>query len=125
MLKIVGTEIKITRGDSGIIPVSATNYDNTDYTFKVGDTVRFKVFKNKDCGCVVLQKDVEIKTETTIVNVELTGADTRIGELIIKPTEYWYEVELNPDTKPETIIGYDEEGAKLFTLYPEGGDLND
>ena len=123
MLKIVGTEIRMTRGDTGVLSVSALNDDNTDYTFKVGDIVRFKVFKAKDCGCVELQKDVEVKTEGTTVDIELTGTDTTIGEIISKPTTYWYEVELNPETNRQTIIGYDDvTGAKLFTIYPEGGE---
>jgi hypothetical protein len=121
MFKIEGSTIKVTRGDIGVVPVSAKNGD-TDYTFQVGEIVRFKVFKNKDCGCVELQKDVAVETETTEVVIPLVKEDTKIGELISKPVTYWYEVELNPDTDPQTIIGYDDEGAKLFVLYPEGGD---
>lgn len=121
MFKIEGSTIKATRGDIGIVPVSAKNGD-TDYTFQVGEIVRFKVFKNKDCGCVELQKDVTVETETTEVIIPLVKEDTKIGELISKPVTYWYEVELNPDTNPQTIISYDDEGAKLFVLYPEGGD---
>ena len=125
MLKIVGTEIRMTRGDVAAFSVSTKNGDE-DYVFQVGDIVRFKVFKNKDCGCVELQKDVEVKEEATTVDINLTKEDTKIGELVNKPTTYWYEVELNPETNPQTIIGYDDEtGAKLFTLYPEGGDVND
>ena len=26
------------------------------------------------------------------------------------------------DTQPQTIIGYDEDGAKVFRLFPEGAD---
>ena len=123
MFKIEESTIKITRGDIGVLTVAAKNDDETDYIFKAGDILRLKVFKNKDCSCVELQKDVAIETETTEVAVKLTKEDTKIGELISKPVTYWYEVELNPDTNPQTIIGYDDEaGAKLFILYPEGGD---
>lgn len=124
MFKIDGTtkQISLTRGDAAAIDITAKNPDGTDYAFLVGDIVRFKVFKNKDCGCVVLQKDTEIKEQSTTVKVDLTKADTKIGEIISKPSAYWYEVELNPDTNPQTIIGYDEDGAKVFMLYPEGGD---
>ena len=112
--------IHITRGDAAVISVGA-NIDGTAYTFKNGDIVRFKVFGKKDCEEVVLQKDVEA-TEGNAVEISLTGEDTKIGEVISKPVEYWYEVELNPDTYPQTFIGYDENGAKVFKLYPEGGD---
>lgn len=116
-------EIVMTRGDSAIIPITAKNRDGSDYIFKTNEVVRFKVFKNKDCGCVELQKDITVDKETSIVNVPLTKTDTKIGELISKPTIYWYEVELNPDTEPQTIIGYTlEKGAAIFTLLPEGGD---
>jgi len=46
----------------------------------------------------------------------------KIGDVINKPTDYWYEIEINPETKPQTIIGYDENGEKILKLYPEGSD---
>ena len=112
--------INITRGDAAEFSVGA-NIGATSYEFKTGDVVRFKVFGKKDCEEVVLQKDVEITTPTSAAKVSLTGQDTTIGQVISKPVEYWYEVELNPETHPQTIIGYDDNGAKVFKLYPEGG----
>lgn len=115
--------IEITRGDILPLRISALNEDKTDYTFKIGDVVRFKVYKAKDCGCVELQKDIVVEALATKVDIYITGEETKIGELINKPINYWYEVELNPDTEPQTIIGYTrDEGAKVFTLLPEGGD---
>jgi hypothetical protein len=102
--------------------VTAKTSDGNPYTFQKGDVVRFKVFKRRDCGCVELQKDTVVEEEATEVTVFLSTDDTKIGEVISKPTIYWYEVEMNPNTKPQTIIGYDEEGEKLFVLYPEGSD---
>ena len=124
MFKIDGTtkQISLTRGDAAVIDVTASNPDGTSYVFLAGDIVRFKVFKNKDCGCVVIQKDTEVREESTTVQIDLTKADTKIGDVISKPTTYWYEMELNPETNPQTIIGYDEDGAKVFMLYPEGGE---
>ena len=57
---------------------------------------------------------------TTSVDLSLDSTETTIGDIINKPVEYWYEIQLNPDTEPQTIIGYDENGAKIFKLYPEG-----
>lgn len=114
--------IHITRGDIGAISLGATNADGSEFTFKVDDVVRFKVFKSKDCQCVELEKDVIVGEEGTNVLISLQSEDTKIGEVINKPTDYWYEVEVNPETAPQTIIGYDEEGAKIFRLYPEGSD---
>ena len=52
--------------------------------------------------------------------ISLNKEDTTIGDIINTPIDYWYEVQLNPETNPQTIIGYDENGAKIFRLYPEG-----
>lgn len=112
--------INITRGDIGILSISAKNEDKTDYEFQVGDIVRLGIFDVKNYSNVILQKDVAVVEETTSVDLALSSEDTTIGNIINKPTDYWYEVQLNPDTAPQTIIGYDEEGAKIFRLYPEG-----
>ena len=119
MFKIENKQIHITRGDIGCLNISAKNEDGTDYEFQVGDIVRFTVYKKKDCNSVQLMKDVAVETISTNVEVNLTSDDTKIGDVINIPTDYWYEVELNPETKPQTIIGYDVDGPKLFTLYPE------
>lgn len=112
--------ISLTRGDAAFFTVSALN-DGEMHTFKAGDVVRFKVFEKKACHCVELQKDVRVTSDTEAVSFELTADDTKIGDEISKPTDYWYEVEVNPETQPQTIIGYDEDGAKVLRLYPEGG----
>lgn len=122
MFEVKGTTIMITRGDVGTLQVSALNDDNTDYVFKIGDIVRIKVFEKENCANVVMQKDVEVKEEGTTVDVSLRSEDTKIGEIINKKEIYWYEVELNPDAAPQTIIANDRDGEKKFILYPEGGD---
>ena len=114
--------IYVTRGDIVFFEVSAID-DDVPYSFKPGDIVRFKVFGKKDAENVVLQKDFPVVDLTQIVQIYLDKEDTKIGEVISKPKDYWYEVELNPDTAPQTIIGYDEDGAKVFKLYPEGDDI--
>jgi hypothetical protein len=113
--------IYLTRGDAVSITLNAQD-NGESYTFRAGDLVRFKVFEKKACHCVVLQKDVRVENNVEAVTIALTAEDTKIGEEISKPTDYWYEVELNPEIQPQTIIGYDEDGAKVFRLYPEGGD---
>ena len=126
MLKVSNNKIMINRGDIAVLTVTAQNEDDgTNYVFKVGDVVRLKVVENGDVESVVLQKDVEVRFESTSVDISLISEDTKIGDYINRPTKYWYEVELNPDTAPQTIIGYDDAGAKLFVLYPEGGMAND
>jgi hypothetical protein len=57
------------------------------------------------------------------VTIFLDGKDTKFEDLISKPKDYWYEVELNPDAHPQTIIGYGEDGPVLFKLFPEGAEV--
>jgi hypothetical protein len=114
--------IYATRGDVGGLYVEAT-IGGAPYTFRGGDVVRFKAFGKKDCKNVVLQKDVIVAEDTTRVEIILDGNETKIGDVISKPVDYWYEVELNPETEQQTIIGYDDDGAKIFKLFPEGMDV--
>lgn len=113
--------IYITRGDSAVFSVSSDG----ERKFQPDDVVRFTIYAKKNCNDVVLQKDVEVSEETDRVDFLLTESDTKIGNVISKPTDYWYEVELNPFTNPQTIIGYDDDGAKIFKLFPEGADASD
>lgn len=114
--------IHLTRGDTAVLEISALQQDETYHTFQPGDIVRFRILEKGDCGNVELAKDVQIVEETTKVAVSLSSEETRLGEIINKPKDYWYEVELNPETVPQTIIGYDATGPKVFRLYPEGAD---
>lgn len=116
--------IYCTRGDVVMLSVTADE-NGVNYIFQPGDVVRMKVFEKKDCQCVVMQKDVIIEETTDKVDILLTGQETRICEVISKPKDFWYEVELNPETNPQTIIGYDEDGPKVFKMFPEGKELED
>ena len=108
--------IYLTRGDSATITFPIT------HSFKVGDIVRFQVFKKKDCSEILLRKDFAITEASDKLTISLDGSETKLIEMINKPTDLWYEVEVNPGEKSETIIGYDEDGAKVLTLFPEGND---
>jgi len=113
--------IYLTRGDVAVIDITVSTPDNTEYIFSTGDVVRFQVFEKGRPDVVVLTKEVNISSETSVVSISLEHKDTKIGELISKPKDYWYEIELNPDTRPQTIIGYDNNGPRIFRLFPEGG----
>ena len=91
------------------------------YTFEVGDIVRLCVFEKKKHESVVLVKDTPVTDKTSLVQIYLNSNDTRIGDIINKPVDYWYEIEINPETAPQTIIGYDNNGPKIFRIFPEGG----
>lgn len=115
------SSIYVTRGDIAVIPVSAKK-DGKPYTFRAGEVLRLKVFVKKDADSVVLQKDFPVTANAQTVELFLDEKDTKFGEVISKPRDYWYEVELNPFDNPQTLIGYDEDGAKVFRLFPEGAD---
>lgn len=111
--------IYVTRGDMVFFPVKAKNELTGDYyEFQTGDVVQFKICAKKNAGDVVLEKLFHVGLNTDAVGIVLYGDETTIGDVISKPTDYWYSVTLNPDTNPQTIIGYDEDGAKLFRLFP-------
>lgn len=114
--------ISITRGDAVTFTVSA-DIDGERRLFVPGDVVRIKVFEKKNAENVVLQKDFAITYEQEYVAIYLSGKDTKIGDVISKAVDYWYEIELNPFTDPQTIVGYDEDGPKVFKLFPEGNDI--
>ena len=113
--------ISITRGDTAIIEVRVDNASGGKYIFQPGDIVRLKVFNKKRHDSIVICKEVSVTEVAETVDLLLTTDDTKIGGIINKPVDYWYEVELNPYTIPQTILGYDDDGAKIFRLYPEGG----
>lgn len=120
--------IHLTRGDGGVIDVNATIPSSDEetppepYIFTADDVVRFRVMEKSHYDNVVLEKDAdEITGSTEYVTITLTKEDTKIGDIINKPKDYAYEIELNPDSDmPNTIIGYDNEGHKIFRLFPEG-----
>lgn len=118
---IDGTTIKINRGNTLplklVIPISHTE----NYVFQVGDEIMFGVYANKKMSEeALLLKRYTVDTETEEFEFTISANDMKIGDLIDKPTDYWYEIELNGD---QTILGYDEDGAKILRLFPEGSEV--
>lgn len=126
MAKVDGKfNIEINRGSMLSLNIKTTNLtDGTPYIFQKDDVVRFKIMEKNKCENVILQKDVIVGETSENVPLTVPSEEMRIGDIISKPVEYWYEVELNPD-KPSavTILGYTKAGGpKILTLTPEGGD---
>lgn len=115
--------IYVTRGDIVFFSVSAED-DGKPYKFQPGDVVRISVYGKKNCEDVVIQEDFPVTEVCENVPIYLGKEHTTIGEIINKPKDYWYEVELNPDEAPQTIIGYNEDGPVLFKLFPEGMEID-
>ncbi len=103
--------IEINRGDAGTIKLT-----NKNGNFNVGDTIKFSIVERKNYNIVMFQKKYVVEEESDTFYLTLTSEDTKIGDIISKPTTYWYEIEYNGN---QTLIGYDDSGAKEFILYPE------
>lgn len=114
--------IYATRGDVVYFPVEK-KVGEAKYLFQPGDIVRIRVCEKKNYSKVFLLKDFEVEESTTSVNIFLDKWAMKFGPIINKPTDYWYEVELNPDTYPDTIIGHNESGPAVFKLFPEAKDV--
>ena len=113
--------IYATRGDTVFFTVTADD-NGVPYFFEAGDVLRIKIFQKKNANNVVLEKCFPVEAKTDKYTMLLTEEDTKFGDVISKPVDYWYEIELNPFTNPQTIVGYDDEGPKVFKLFPEGKD---
>lgn len=123
--------ISVTRGDSILFDVEATVGENELYTFQNGDKVIFKVYEKKNASNVIIKAETEVEEETQKVQISVSAEDMKAAVGVInKPTDYWYEVSLETTTDTvkgeeksvQTIIGYDDNGAKIFRVYPEGAE---
>ena len=116
MLKIdENNNIFITRGDKASIDICIP-LDEGNYEFQTTDILYFTVKKTYNDTQPVLRKILTFEEPTTTATFILTSSDTTLGQLSNLPLQYVYDVSLNED---QTIIGYDENGAKYLTIYPE------
>ena len=114
MYRVINKNIYLNRGDA----ITIVLVNNSD-TFKANDYIKFRVCEQGDLLNVVLTKTVNIDAQHagSEVKIELTSEDTRIGEPFKNGSRiYWYEIELNGEI---TLVGYDNDGPKLFTIWPE------
>lgn len=117
--------IYLTRGDMIAFAVKA-KADGEPYVFQPGDVVRFNVCEKKNVENVIFIKDFPATEECEEVEIMLTCEETKFGAKISKPVDYWYWVVLNPlQPTAQSIIGYDEDGAKILKLFPEGDDVEE
>lgn len=121
MQKMIGTTINVNRGDELNLNLTLDLDSGEPYTFEEGDKIVFSIYKKGDMsGNAVLVKEIDATPNETSIDISLTSQETKIGEMINKPVEYWYEIELNGRY---TVIGYDDKGAKIFKLFPEGSKI--
>lgn len=105
------------RGDKGVIKLKASA--TSTGTFKKDDVIKFSIVTKDNYDDVIFQKEFTVQEDCTEFFLIFTNEEMRIGDIISKKVEYYYEIELNNDT---TLIGSYKDGHKKFVLYPEAGD---
>lgn len=86
MVKIEGTSITLTRGDSFYSDINIKNPDGTDYTPQEGDAVRFALKKKyTDAEPLILKS---IPTDTLLLHLEPEDTKT------LAFGKYVYDIEL-------------------------------
>ena len=114
MFKIVNKTFHVSRGDSGTVNLRLKNT-----TFRPEDDVVFKIYEVQGLDSApIIEVHTSVEEESDTINIELNGEEhTNFGDLGNEIVDYWYEIAVNED---RTIIGFDENGAKIFKLYPTG-----
>ena len=117
-------QLQINRGDSTTLKINAKDSAGEQYQFKVGEKVKLSIAERKNEENVIFSKTITVAEQGYNVDIPLSSEDTKIGEIINKPVIYWYEISvLTLNNEIQTIIGYDDDGAKEFVLNPEAGDV--
>lgn len=113
MFNIENDTLYFTRGDT-----ISFNLSIDGYMFQPNDKIAFRIYERSRLNQAPLSETITTVEEATAsIKITLLPEATRVGQIINKPIEYWYEIELNDD---QTVIGYDENGPKVIVLYPEG-----
>ena len=119
-MKISDTTIYINRGNRLLFTFKIENGEDY-YIFQENDKVGFSIYEKKGLNQEPLvSKEFEPTEGTTEVDIDISDTEMKIGDMLNKEKEYWYEITLNK----ETVLGYDEDGAKKLILYPEGKDYD-
>ena len=111
--------IHLTRGDA-TNEINKLVVSQEGVSFSANDKLKLIVVKKKGyTSSIVFSKEQTIADDGDEVEFELTEQETLTFPLANKKQEYWYDFVLNGDT---TILGYDEDNAKKFIVYPGGID---
>lgn len=114
--------IYVTRGDFVLLDITAES-NGEPFEFTEGGKLIFTIYEKKNAKEVVYRQEKVIEAKTTVVELYIPSEQTKLGDTISKPVDYWYEVAFENTFGASTIIGYDEEGAKIFRLFPESGEV--
>lgn len=123
MFKIENGNMLLNRGDSATIRI-----ENTSSNFNPGDCIKFSIMEKNNCNSVVFQKRYDIieqsTTEPNVFEIGLTPEDSKefCPPLKTGTKTFWYEIELESGDVINTLIGYDDKGAKEFIVFPEASE---
>lgn len=116
MLKIKNKTIHLNRGDSANIQVACNNSN-----FEVEQSLYLYVMEAGNCENIILTAQATIEENSNTATISLSAEDTKsLSEpFSLGAKEFWYELELQAGEERTTLVGFDEDGPKLFILYPE------
>lgn len=116
MFKFTNNTFHVTRGDKGSITIAYS-----DGSVLPACTLMFRVYEQNGLDSdPIINIEQNLSGDTDSYVLDIDGSQTIKFENPSKDKdEYWYELKLGPDN---TVLGYDETGAKLFYVYPTGKD---
>lgn len=110
--------ISVTWGDVGTIVLKARG----EGKFPAGAVLRLTIHGRYKPFDVEVAKDITIEEETQVVQINLDVEDTSFCPREGVEQEFSYDITLNPDTAPQTLVGYElKNGPKNFVILPKGG----
>lgn len=90
------------------------------YEFQIGDKLTFNIYNKKGYDeKTLMTKEVSVEQKGNSIDIPLTAKNTTFSNPINKATTFWYDITLNDSM---TVIGFDENEAKEFIMYPAKGD---
>ena len=95
-MKVVGTNISMTRGDSETITISCWDEDNIFIPLVSGEIIFFTVKENTSTTTIIIQKIINIFTDGKAI-IEIVPSDTHE----LKYKQYVYDVQL---VRPINIV---------------------
>jgi hypothetical protein len=108
--------LKINRGNTLRFDYSILGGE-TPYIFTEDDVIVFSIYKAFELeNDPVLSVEFKPEPDTTEITIEVPKDKMKFSPMSSMEQDYWYEITLNG----ETTLGFDSNGAKIITIYPEG-----
>ena len=89
-MRIIGNNIFIVRGDTGLLKVSISDRSNKPILFGEGDTLFLTVKTSPKTRNISFQKVIEIEEETDLVSIDIDPDDTKR----LSFGDYVYDIQL-------------------------------